>query len=128
MIRFQRIGRTNDASFRIVAVEKARAAKSGRVLAQVGTYNPRSHALTLDAESVKGWIGKGAQPTASVHNLLLKNGVIEGQKMNAVRRKNIVKPVEAEAPAAAVPAAEAAPEASPAAEPSEAVAAQEGAA
>ena len=113
MIRFQRIGRVGDAAFRIVVLEKARAAKSGRVLAQVGTYNPQSHALTLDAEAVKGWIAKGASPTASVHNLLLKENVIEGKKMNAVRRKNIVKPVEAEAAAAEVPSASEAPAPAP---------------
>ncbi|HVW82627.1 MAG TPA: 30S ribosomal protein S16 [Candidatus Paceibacterota bacterium] len=96
MIRFQRIGRTNDATFRIVAVEKARAAKSGSVLAQLGSYNPRSKALTLDAEAVKGWIGKGAQLSPSVNNLLIAQKVIEGAKVSAVRRKNIVKPVEAE--------------------------------
>ena len=58
MIRFQRIGRTNDPAFRIVLTEKTRAAKAGSINEQLGTYNPRSKALTLDAEKVKEWIVK----------------------------------------------------------------------
>src|SRR3989338_9026646 len=69
MIRFQRIGRTNDPAFRIVVLEKERAAKAGNVVEQLGTYNPRSKALTLDAEAVKKWIANGAQPTGSIPNI-----------------------------------------------------------
>ena len=70
MIRLQRIGRTNDAAFRIAVLEKARAAKSGRILERLGSYNPKSKALTLDKERAKEWIAKGAKPTASVSRLL----------------------------------------------------------
>ena len=36
MIRFQRIGRTNDPAFRIVVLEKSAAAKSGSILELLG--------------------------------------------------------------------------------------------
>lgn len=113
MIRFQRIGRANDPAFRIVVLEKERAAQSNRIVEQVGTYNPKSKAVTLDAEAIKGWIAKGAQATGSVHNLLLNKGVIEGKKVNVLPKKTYTKPEEpvAEAaPAPAAPAAEPAPE------------------
>ena len=113
MIRFQRIGRTNDPAFRIAVLEKERAAKAGNIVEQLGTYNPRSKALTLNEESVKGWIAKGAQPTDSIRNLLISRGVIEGKKVNALPKKTpqkSEKTIAAEAAAvAAAKAAEAAP-------------------
>jgi len=82
MIRFQRIGRTNDPAFRIALLEKKRAAKAGHIVEQLGTYNPRSKALTLDEARVKEWIAKGAQPTDSVRDLLAAKGVLERKKKN----------------------------------------------
>ena len=125
MIRFQRIGRTNDPAFRIVVLEKERAAKTGNILELLGTYNPRSKALTLDEEGVKGWIAKGAQPTDSIKNLLINKGVIQGKKVNVLPKKTPQKkeeeagaapatteaatPTEAEVIAEAEPAPEVAP-------------------
>ncbi len=113
MIRFQRIGRTNDPAFRIVVLEKERAAKTGSIVEQLGTYNPRSKALTLDEGKVKDWISKGAQPTGSIHNLLINKGVITGKKVNVLSKKTPQKSAEEAAPAAAAPAAEAAAPAEP---------------
>lgn len=110
MIRFQRIGRTNDPAFRIVVLEKERAAKAGNIVELLGTYNPRSKALTLNEERVKHWMSKGAQPTDSIHNLLINKGVIAGKKVNVLSKhtpqKNEAK--IAEEAAAAKTAAEAA--------------------
>ena len=113
MIRFQRIGRTNDPAFRIVLLEKARAAKAGGIVELLGTYNPKSKALTLNAERVKEWIAKGAQPTDSIHNLLVNKGVLEGKKVNVLPKKtpqkNEAKIAEEAAAAAAAAAAAQAP-------------------
>ena len=114
MIRFQRIGRTNDPAFRIVVLEKERAAKAGNIVELLGTYNPRSKALTLNEEAVKEWIAKGAQPTDSIRNLLINKSVITGKKVNALPKKTPQKKEEAGAAPAAVevaaaPAAEVAP-------------------
>ncbi|MBU6388281.1 30S ribosomal protein S16 [Patescibacteria group bacterium] len=120
MIRFQRIGRTNDPAFRIVVLEKERAAKAGNIVELLGTYNPRSKALTLNEEQVKHWLSMGAQPTDSIRNLLINKKVIEGKKVNVLPRKSPQKSEEAIAAeaaaaeaakaAAAAPAVEAAPE------------------
>src|SRR3989344_841446 len=110
MIRFQRTGRTNDPSFRIAVLEKERAAKAGNIVELLGTYNPRSKALTLNEESVKGWIAKGAQPTDSIRNLLINKGVIEGKKVNVLPKKTPQKnEAKIAAEAAAVAEAAAAP-------------------
>ena len=111
MIRFQRIGRTNDPAFRIVLLEKTRAAKAGGITELLGTYNPKSKALTLNEARVKEWIAKGAQPTDSIHNLLVAKGIIEGKKVNVLPKKTSQKKEGAEAAAAPVsaPASEEAP-------------------
>ena len=45
MIRFQRIGRRNDPSFRMVVTEKTSGPKAGKFVDLVGTYNPKTKAL-----------------------------------------------------------------------------------
>jgi len=107
MIRFQRIGRTNDPAFRIAVLEKERAAKAGNVVELLGTYNPRSKALTLNEEQVKHWLAMGAQPTDSIRNLLINKGVIEGKKVNVLPRKSPQKSEAAIAAEAAAAKAEA---------------------
>ena len=116
MIRFQRIGRTNDPAFRIVVLEKSRAAKAGSITEQLGTYNPRSKALTLDEARVKEWIAKGAQLTGSIHNLLITKGIIEGKKINVLGKKTPQKGEE-EVVTAPTAAPVATPVVAPAAEP-----------
>lgn len=107
MIRFQRIGRTNDPAFRIAVMEKARAAQTGHVLELLGTYNPHSKALTLNEAQVKHWLSVGAQPTGSIHNLFVNKGIIEGKKINVLPKKSPIKPEGEAGPEAAAPAAEA---------------------
>ena len=106
MIRFQRIGRTNDPAFRIVVLEKSRAAKAGSITEQLGNYNPKSKAFTIDAERVKEWIAKGAQPTGTVRNLLITKGIIEGKKVNVLSKKTPIKKEVKEESVAATPVIE----------------------
>ncbi|MEA2701914.1 MAG: small subunit ribosomal protein [Candidatus Parcubacteria bacterium] len=110
MIRFQRIGRKNDPAFRIVVLEKSSGPKAGTYVDLVGTYNPKTKAVTLKPERIRDWMGKGAQVSPSLYNLLVKQGVLEGSKHAVVSKKNLEKnkAKEAEAAAAAAPA-EAAP-------------------
>ena len=63
------------------------AAKAGNIVELLGTYNPRSKALTLDEESVKEWMAKGAQPTDSIRNLLINKGILSGKKVNVLPKK-----------------------------------------
>jgi small subunit ribosomal protein S16 len=89
MIRFQRIGRANDPAFRISVLEKERAAQAGNIVELLGTYNPKSKAVTLNKERVLYWISKGAQPTDSIKNLLINQKVLEGKKVNALPKKTV---------------------------------------
>lgn len=113
MIRMQRIGRKNDPAFRILVLEKTASPKAGTYTDLLGTYNPKTKALTLAEDRLKDWMGKGAQLSASLNNLLVNRGIIEGKKISTLSKKELEKnkkeeaPTEAEAPAAAAPAAEA---------------------
>jgi len=134
MIRLQRIGRTNDPAYRISVLEKARAARAGRIVEDLGSYNPRTKALALDETRAKEWMAQGAEPTDTVRNLLIAKGVMTGKQVDvfpsSARRKAAeaakaaveaerkaaadaaaAKSAEAEAAvtAAAAPVAEAAP-------------------
>ena len=106
MIRFQRIGRKNDAAFRMAVLPKASGPKAGKYVDLVGTYNPKTKAMTVDGAKIKDWISKGAQVSPSLHNLLIKNGVLEGAKTaKVVSKKNLEKNIKAKAEAEAKEAA-----------------------
>ena len=74
-IRMQRNGRTHYPTYRIVVQEAQRHPLSGRVVAEVGNYNPDTKALTLDKEAVEKYLKNGAQPSTRVAFILKKNGV-----------------------------------------------------
>ena len=74
-IRMQRNGRSHYPTYRIVVQESQRHPLSGRVVAEVGNYNPATKALTLDKEAVKKYLNNGAQPSSRVAFILKKNGI-----------------------------------------------------
>ena len=74
-IRMQRNGRTHYPTYRIVVQEAQRHPLSGRVVAEVGNYNPATKATTLDKELVEKYLKNGAQPSSRVAFILKKNGI-----------------------------------------------------
>ena len=74
-IRMQRNGRSHYPTYRIVVQESQRHPLSGRVVAEVGNYNPATKTLTLDKEAVEKYLNNGAQPSGRVAFILKKNGV-----------------------------------------------------
>ena len=76
-IRMKKLGRCHQPFFRICAVDK-RAPRDGRVLEELGTYDPRVQETDaraiLNAERVDYWIGVGAQPSVNVAALIKKYG------------------------------------------------------
>ncbi len=94
-IRLKRVGRTNDPSFRIIVQDHRRSPKKTRGVAEyVGSYDARKGKPQIDAERVKYWISMGAQPSDTVHNLLVSAKIIDAKKVNAMNKKTkIVKEV-----------------------------------
>ncbi|MBI2550799.1 30S ribosomal protein S16 [Candidatus Uhrbacteria bacterium] len=80
-IRLSRMGHKNQPVYRVVVMPKHRDPKA--VVTEIlGHFNPRKNPreLVLDAERVKYWLSKGAQPTETVWNLLVDEKIIEGKK------------------------------------------------
>ncbi len=100
-LKFLRVGKKGQPSYRIIAIEK-RTKINGKNVQDLGWYDPRSKKFKLNEERVKYWISKGAQPTDSVHNLLVRGGIVKATKIakHSVPKKGAVK-VET-APAVAV--------------------------
>jgi small subunit ribosomal protein S16 len=79
-IKFRRVGKKHQASFRLIIAEK-RSKLTGRFVDDVGWYNPHTKKFDIKKEKVVYWLGVGAQPTDSVHNLLVRSGIIKGEKI-----------------------------------------------
>ena len=76
-LRMQKVGRPHVPHFRVVAIHgtKARDAAGLEVL---GHYHPKEtgvHKITVNAERLKYWIGKGAQPSDTLRTVLKEAGV-----------------------------------------------------
>jgi len=69
-IRLQRNGRTHNPVYRIIVQEAQRHPLSGRVVAEIGHYNPTTKVTTLDTEKVKFYLEHGAQPSSRVVRIL----------------------------------------------------------
>ena len=74
-IRLQRNGRKGLPLYRIVVQEAQRHPLSGRIVAQVGSYNPHTKATVLDKKEVEKYLSNGAQPSTRVIRILTKEGV-----------------------------------------------------
>ena len=85
-IKLRRVGKKHQASFRIVAAE-GRSKMQGRYVEDLGWFNPHSDELNIKKERVQYRLQTGARPTPSVHNLLVRAGIIAGPKMPVHRKK-----------------------------------------
>lgn len=108
IIRLQRIGKKKSPSYRLIVSEKARDTQDV-YLEQLGTFNPRAkeNGFLPVVERINYWIGQGAQTSATINNLLVKAGIIKGEKRKSVflsgkRKKKIAGDKASAAPAPAV--------------------------
>jgi len=74
-IRMQRNGRTHLPVYRIIVQESQRHPLSGRIVAEVGNYNPETKKVVLDKEKVEFYLKNGAQPSTRVARVLKLEGV-----------------------------------------------------
>lgn len=105
-IRLARVGKRGHATFRIVATEHTRPPKSG-ALAYLGSYDPHTNRVQVDAERLQSYLAHGAQLSPTVHNLLIEQKILEGAKVVAWKPKKRAqegdKPAENQATRAAAP-------------------------
>ena len=75
-MRLTRIGNKKNPIYRVV-VAGSRSPRDGRFIEIVGRYNPQTNPsiIELDAEKVKSWLAKGAQPSDPVVKLIKAAGI-----------------------------------------------------
>ena len=110
MINLARHGAKKRPYYRVVVAD-SRAPRDGRIIEEVGRYNPMTapKTINLDLEKIADWQSKGAQLTDAVAALV--KAANEGEKTETVvkkSKKQLAK--EAEAAKAAAEAAEGAEE------------------
>lgn len=80
-IRLARGGSKKRPYYQIVVAD-ARSPRDGRFLEKVGSWNPmlakdNAMRVELNADLIKSWLVKGAQPTERVERFLADAGIIE---------------------------------------------------
>lgn len=86
-LRLRRVGKKNSPAFRLIVTPRRTGPKTGRFLEILGFYNPRTHEKGIKKERILYWMSKGAQPSNTVRNMLISEGIIEGRKVRVVHRK-----------------------------------------
>jgi len=97
MMRLQRLGRKHDPSYRVVVTEKTSGPKAGKFVEDLGHYDARlgkglGKDLTINTERAKYWLGVGATASGTLHNLLVREGIVKGKKRDVRPAKVVVKP------------------------------------
>ena len=75
-MRLMRYGGKKSPFYRIVISDR-RSSRDGRFIEQIGTYDPKKNPAEVRFKEEKAiqWLRKGAQPTPTVRQLLIRSGV-----------------------------------------------------
>jgi small subunit ribosomal protein S16 len=74
-IRLMRVGKSKQPSYRVVVAD-SRSPRDGRIIESIGHYQPRRDPseIVIDSNRAVYWLGKGAQPSNTVKNLMRISG------------------------------------------------------
>ena len=77
-IRLKRIGAKKAPFYRIVVAD-SRSPRDGRIIEEIGTYNPVAQPaqLNIKEEEALKWLSNGAKPSDTVRNLFSQEGLLE---------------------------------------------------
>ena len=80
-IRLKRIGKKKQPSYRFVVAEASKP-RDSKTLEEIGFYNPvkKPTTLKIDSERAKYWMEKGAQPTDTVAQIFVREGLLKSLK------------------------------------------------
>jgi len=125
-IRMQRTGRKGHAMFRMIVQDSRRTPTSGKVVANLGSFDPHAKTVTLNKEKATFYLEHGAQPSERVARLLKNEGVelpdwvtLSENKARTTRNPDKRRSTSPAAPAEEAPAVEAETPAEPAPETTE---------
>ena len=74
-LRLKKKGKKRQPSYRVV-VMLSTSPRDGKVIKDLGFYNPITKELKLDVENIRYQLKNGVQPTQSVKNLLFKQNIL----------------------------------------------------
>jgi small subunit ribosomal protein S16 len=77
-IRLARAGAKKRPFYQVVVADE-RCRRDGRFIENMGTYDPTKNpaVVKLNEEKIIAWLGKGAQPTDTVRQILKKAGILD---------------------------------------------------
>jgi len=95
-IRLKRTGKRGEPHYRIVVAEAHRS-RNSKSVAEIGYYNPRQQpsVFEIDKEAAEMWLKNGAQPTPTVAQFLVKQGLIKEIKKGSTPPQGKKKKKEA---------------------------------
>jgi small subunit ribosomal protein S16 len=114
-IRLKRMGTTKRPVYRLVVAD-SRSPRDGRFIESIGFYDPLPNpaVVSIDAERVQLWLRRGARPSDSARQLLVKEGILAARPFKITPRVEVAEPATPATAATAVavaPATEVATEA-----------------
>ncbi len=89
-LRLKRMGSKQKPFYRIVAAD-SHSPRDGRFIETLGTYDPLKGAevVTIDEEKTLNWLKNGAEPTATVRNILSREGIMAKYAASkTIKKKN----------------------------------------
>jgi small subunit ribosomal protein S16 len=100
-IRLKRTGMKKAPSYRVVVAD-ARSPRDGRIIENIGWYNPRVEpsAININEEKALRWLKNGAQPTDSVSSLLKRVGILDRFTQEKAAAKSVASSTEQTTPQA----------------------------
>jgi small subunit ribosomal protein S16 len=95
-IRLRRVGKKKQPNYRIVVAD-SRAPRDGAFIETIGTYNPLTNpaTVTINEESARAWIAKGAVPSDRAQKILAGQGIGEPPAFTPKEKKAEEAPAEA---------------------------------
>jgi len=110
-IRLKRMGTTKRPVYRLVVAD-SRSPRDGRFIESIGFYDPLPNpaVVRIDTERVQLWLKRGARPSDSARQLLVKEGILAARAFTVTVREAAPEPEKAKANGAAKAAPAAAAE------------------
>ena len=106
-IRLKRMGTTERPVYRLVVAD-SRSPRDGGPIESIGFYDPLPNpaVVSIQADRVQLWLRRGARPSDSARQLLVKEGILAARPFKITPRPEPAEPAKAEKPAAATAVAE----------------------
>jgi small subunit ribosomal protein S16 len=85
-IRLKRTGKRGQPHYRIVICEASKP-RDGKTIEEIGYYNPRLKPTVFDVDKDRAqyWLSKGAQPTDTIAQYFVKEGLMKELKKGSTK-------------------------------------------